>query len=220
MAPSSIDHSAAELNASSTAPHALAWLPNALTLGRIAFIPVLIWGILALGGSIQTVLNAPILVLILFIILAFTDFLDGYLARKWQVTSDFGRMLDPIADKLLVAGSLIAFMISFGPVWYVVLPSTAIIFRDIFISGTREHAALSGRVMAPTKLAKWKTAAEMLAIFLLLVGIGTREVLPISGLIPSISGVSMKFGLGLLWLAAALSWATGWHYVRLAMRKP
>lgn len=196
--------------------HKLHWLPNALTLGRIAVIPILMWGILALGGNIKSSLNAPVLVILLFIACAFTDFLDGYLARKWNISTDFGRMLDPIADKLLVAGCLIAFMISFGAYWYVLIPSVAIIFRDIFISGTREHAALAGKVMPPTNLAKWKTASEMLAILLIIIAISTREVLPISEIIPGISGHAMNIGLGFLWLAAALSVYTGLHYIRAA----
>ncbi|PHR55668.1 MAG: CDP-diacylglycerol--glycerol-3-phosphate 3-phosphatidyltransferase [Robiginitomaculum sp.] len=203
---------------SSQSRHKFYWLPNALTLSRIAVIPILIWGILALGGNIESALNGPFLVVFIFIVCAFTDFLDGYLARKWGLVSDFGRMLDPIADKLLVAGCLIAFMISFGPIWYVLVPSIAIIFRDIFISGTREHAALSGITMPPTNLAKWKTAAEMLAILLLLIGISTREMLPISGMIPEISGYAMKAGLGCLWLAAFLSVYTGLHYIRAAFK--
>ena len=202
----------------SAARHKFYWLPNALTLGRIALIPLLMWGIMVVGGNIDNIANMPLLVLGLFIICALSDFLDGYLARKWELASDFGRMLDPIADKLLVAGCLIAFNISFGPVWYVLIPSIAIIFRDIFISGTREHAALAGTVMPPTNLAKFKTAFEMLAILLLIIGVGTRAVLPISGMIPEISGYAMKAGLFCLWLAAALSLYTGLHYVKAAFK--
>ncbi len=203
----------------SAAPrHKYYWLPNALTLGRIALIPLLMWGIMVVGSNIDNIANVPVLVLGLFILCAFSDFLDGYLARKWKLVSNFGRMLDPIADKLLVAGCLIAFNISFGPIWYVLFPSVAIIFRDIFISGTREHAALEGKVMPPTNLAKWKTAFEMLAIFLLIVGIGTRAVLPISGMIPEISSLTMKAGLTCLWLAATLSLYTGLHYVKAAFK--
>lgn len=191
--------------------HKFHWLPNALTLGRIALIPVLIWGILAVGGNFLGPLNAPHLVITLFVLCAITDFLDGYLARKWDLVSDFGRMLDPIADKLLVAGCLIAFMINFGAIWYIIVPSVAIIFRDIFISGTREHAANSGIILPPTKLAKWKTAAEMLAIFLLLLGMGIGSNI-------NMSALSTHVGLAFLWLAACLSLYTGLHYIRAAFR--
>jgi len=97
-----------------------------------------------------------------------TDYFDGYWARKWNVTSDFGRMIDPIADKLLVAGSLIAICVAINGMWQFMVPALAIIGRDILVSGAREHAALKSRVMPPTKLAKWKTASEMFAIALII----------------------------------------------------
>ncbi len=188
--------------------HTFYWLPNALTLGRIALIPILIGGILAVGHNLQNPFNAPKFVITLFAICALTDFLDGYFARKWNLVSDFGRMLDPIADKLLVAGCLIAFMINFGPHWWFIAPSIAIIFRDIFISGTREHAANSNIILPPTKLAKWKTAAEMLAIFLFLLTFNTNEN----------AHIFTHIGLGFLWLAACLSLYTGLHYIRATFR--
>jgi CDP-diacylglycerol--glycerol-3-phosphate 3-phosphatidyltransferase len=198
--------------------HPLGWLPNALTVGRIALVPILIWGILAVGSNAHTPLNAPILLPILFIFCAFTDFLDGFFARKWELVSDFGRMLDPIADKLMVAGCLIALNINFGTIWYILIPTILIIFRDIFVSGLREHAALSGRKMPPTSLAKWKTAAEMLAIFLLLFAVSSRSVLPISESILQFSTLCMRAGCALLWIAAILSAFTGLHYYKAAMR--
>jgi len=201
-----------------TPRHKLYWLPNALTLGRITAVPLLMWSIIAVGDNMNSLVNAPILLLLLFILCAVTDFLDGYLARRWELVSAFGRMLDPIADKLLVAGCLIALNISFGPVWYVLIPSIAIIFRDIFISGTREHAANAGIILSPTTLAKWKTAAEMLAILFFLIGISTRSVMPISANIGDISIIASKAGIALLWLAASLSIYTGWHYIRETFR--
>jgi len=201
-----------------TPRHKMHWLPNALTLGRIVVVPLLMWSILAVGDNIPTFVNSPILLILLFILCAITDFFDGYLARKWKIVSAFGRMLDPIADKLLVAGCLIALNVSFGPVWYVLIPSTAIIFRDIFISGTREHAANAGIILSPTMLAKWKTTAEMLAILLLLIGISTHSLMPIAAEINNLSVMASKSGIALLWLAAALSLYTGWHYIKATLR--
>ncbi len=198
--------------------HKFYWLPNALTIGRIIIIPFLMWGILAVGSNISSLANAPILLLLLFVLCGATDFLDGYLARKWALVSAFGRMLDPIADKLLVAGCLIALNISFGPIWYVLIPSVIVIFRDIFISGTREHAANAGIVLSPTKLAKWKTAAEMLAILLFLIGVSTRSVMPVSANIGDVSILASKAGIALLWLAAILSAYTGYYYVKETFR--
>lgn len=201
-----------------TPRHKLYWLPNALTLGRIAAVPLLMWSIIAVGDNMNSLVNAPILLLLLFILCTVTDFLDGFLARRWELVSAFGRMLDPIADKLLVAGCLIALNISFGPVWYVLIPSVAIIFRDIFISGTREHAANAGIILSPTTLAKWKTTAEMLAILFFLIGISTRSVMPVSANIGDISILASKAGIATLWLAATLSVYTGWHYIRETLR--
>jgi phosphatidylglycerophosphate synthase len=127
-------------------------------------------------------------------------------------------MIDPIADKLLVAGCLIAFMIAAQGQWVFLVPGLAIVFRDVLVSGAREHAALTGRVMPPTKLAKWKTAFEMLAIAALIVWILARAYLPIDSLIPDIASVARVTGLTLLWLAAVLSVYTGSLYLRAALR--
>ena len=182
-------------------PH-LAWVPNALTMGRIIFIPVLIGAILTFGTP-KAFLGA-IALFALFIILILTDFLDGFFARRWHVTSNFGRMIDPIADKLFVAGLLITFAIITQGAWWILAPSLIIIGRDIFISGLREHVALEGIVMAPTQLAKWKTATEMAAITALLIWLLTSQTLQIANII----------GIALLWIAAALSAYTGLHYAR------
>ena len=182
-------------------PH-LAWVPNALTMGRIIFIPVLIGAILTFGTP-KAFLGA-ITLFALFIVLILTDFLDGFFARRWHVTSNFGRMIDPIADKLFVAGLLITFAIITQGAWWILAPSLIIIGRDIFISGLREHVALEGIVMAPTQLAKWKTATEMAAITALLIWLLTSQTLQIAYII----------GIALLWIAAALSAYTGLHYAR------
>ena len=182
-------------------PH-LAWVPNALTMGRIIFIPVLIGAILTFGTP-KAFLGA-ITLFALFIVLILTDFLDGFFARRWHVTSNFGRMIDPIADKLFVAGLLITFAIITQGAWWILAPSLIIIGRDIFISGLREHVALEGIVMAPTQLAKWKTATEMAAITALLIWLLTSQTLEIAHII----------GITLLWIAAALSAYTGLHYAR------
>ena len=196
----------------------LAWVPNALTLGRIAFIPVLITAILTYGTDHSFLGTA--LLLCLFIVLVLTDFLDGFLARRWGVTSDFGRMLDPIADKLFVAGLLICFAILTQGVWWILAPTLVIIGRDIFISGLREHAAHEGIVMAPTKLAKWQTAIEMLAIAILLVWVLSGQWLPVSEQIGMLVDKTRAIGTTLLWIAAALSAYTGLHYARSALKKP
>ena len=121
--------------------HSLYWLPNALTVSRIISIPFIIWGVLSIAYSWGGFLSKAWVVGGLFVLAAITDFLDGYFARRWNLVSDFGRMIDPIADKLLVAGCLIAFCIVSNGHWTFLTPALLIIGRDILVSGVREHAA-------------------------------------------------------------------------------
>jgi len=185
--------------------HRLYWVPNALTLSRIASIPFLIYGILHVAQTGSSYSLWAWVISLVFLYAMASDFLDGYWARKWNLVSDFGRMIDPIADKLLVAGCLIAFAIVTKGHWMVLIPAAAVIFRDILVSGAREHAALAGRAMPPTQLAKWKTACEMLAIAILIYWV-------IRG------GLSLHIGQAFLWLAAILSVYTGSLYVRAALK--
>lgn len=205
-----------DLNAS--ARHPLFWVPNALTIARILLIPVFIIGILSLEFGWDSPFGRLFVLGPLFAIAAFTDWLDGFLARRWNVVTGFGRMIDPIADKLLVAGCLIAFMIATRGHWMFLAPGLIIIGRDILVSGAREHAALTGRVMTPTQLAKWKTAFELLAIAALIVWILAKAYLPIDAVIPDIATAARYAGLALLWLAATLSAYTGSLYLRDAVR--
>lgn len=200
-------------------PHPLGFLPNVLTIGRILSIPVLVTGILMMESGSPLFIARPSVLIALFIIAIFTDFLDGFLARRWNVVSDFGRMIDPIADKLFVAGTLIAFAIATNGAWYIMVPALAIIGRDILVAGAREHAALSGRVMPPTKLAKFKTAAEMGGLLVLLLWLSAQKLLPIDSIIPPFVEYSGMVGLGLIWIAAALSVYTGSLYLRAAIAK-
>lgn len=197
--------------------HALWWVPNALTIGRILTIPILMAGILAFGLRVESVFASVPLIAIVFLAAATTDWLDGFLARRWKVVSGFGRMIDPIADKLLVAGCLIALMIVAQGSWIFMVPAVGIIFRDILVSGSREHAALTGRVMPPTKLAKWKTAFEMAAIAALILWTVGRSTLPFDEAVPAIKDGAKLVGLALLWLAAVLSVYTGSLYLRAAV---
>lgn len=197
--------------------HSLWWVPNALTIGRILTVPILMAGILALGLQEESRLASIPVVVGLFIAATATDWLDGYLARKWKVVSGFGRMIDPIADKLLVAGCLIALCIVARGSWIFLVPAVAIIFRDILVSGAREHAALTGKIMPPTKLAKWKTAFEMAAVAALIVWVIGLAVLPFADIVPQITKLAHNAGLTMLWIAASLSVYTGSLYLRAAV---
>ncbi len=202
-----------------TAPrHRFYWLPNALTISRIFSIPLIIWGILSIANDWGGFLAKAWVLGGLFGLACLTDFLDGYFARRWNLVSGFGRMIDPIADKLLVAGCLIAFSIISNGQWFILTPALLIIGRDILVSGVREHAALSSKVMPPTSLAKWKTACEMLAIAALLLWIIFKAYLPLGEAVSSWALGAMNAGVLLLWLAAILSVYTGSLYLRAAIK--
>ena len=205
--------------AATAQPHPLGFIPNVLTIGRILMIPFIVGGIVLLANGQQNFLGRPSILLSLFFIAVLTDFLDGFLARRWEVVSDFGRMIDPIADKLLVAGCLIGFCVITQGDPFIMVPALAIIGRDILVSGAREHAALSGRAMPPTKLAKWKTACEMLGIGVLIFWAACRNVIPVDTFMPALVEWSGIIGLVLIWLAAVLSVYTGSLYLRAALAK-
>ena len=180
-------------------------LPNILTYGRIAAIPVVVGCIYA-----QSILDQPLwlrwLAVAIFIAAAVTDYLDGYYARIWNQQSAFGRMLDPIADKLLVASCLLMLaadgIIHGWSLWAAIV----ILCREILVSGLREYLAAL-RVSVPvTKLAKWKTTVQLVAIGFLLAGPAGDEVLPL----PAVSMI----GLALLWASAILTMYTGYDYFR------
>ncbi len=175
-------------------------IPNYLTYFRIAIIPALILVFLLadMFGNWGYYISA-----FLFALAGVTDWLDGYAARIWQAQSNIGRFLDPIADKLLVATCLLLM------VWTKqadLLPAIAIVCREILVSGLREYLA-EIRISVPvSKLAKFKTAAQMLAIFLLLLGGGNQE------------GFCSIIGHILLWVAAILTLITGYAYMKIGMK--
>ena len=140
----------------------------------------------------------------LFLYASITDFLDGYLARAWNASSNLGRFLDPIADKLLVATALILLV---GADRAPILPAIAILAREILVSGLREFL-MELRVPLPVStLAKYKTAVQMTAIYLLLLSHGGPAFLPIDAI-----------GQGMLWIAALLTLVTGYAYFRTGLK--
>src|ERR1700674_5300494 len=146
--------------------------------------------------------------LAIFIAAAITDFLDGYFARSLGQQSSFGRMLDPIADKLLVASCLLMLAADetiTGPsLW----ASIVILCREILVSGLREYLAAL-RVSVPvTKLAKWKTTIQLVAIGFLIAGEAGEQIIPATTLI----------GIVLLWMSAIFTIYTGWDYFRAGIR--
>jgi cardiolipin synthase len=178
-------------------------VPNLLTYGRIAAVPVVV-ACFTLPGLPSN--GSRWLALVIFIAAAITDFLDGYLARAWQQQSSLGRMLDPIADKLLVSACLLVLVAE--PEHTIggadVIAAVIILSREILVSGLREYLA-ELRVGVPvTWLAKWKTAAQLVAVSFLIVGPAGDLVLPFTTLI----------GRLLLWVSAILTLYTGYDYFR------
>ncbi|NEV78445.1 CDP-diacylglycerol--glycerol-3-phosphate 3-phosphatidyltransferase [Rhodopseudomonas sp. BR0C11] len=178
-------------------------LPNILTYARIAAIPVVVGCIFA-----QSILGGPLalrwVALAVFIAAAITDFLDGHFARIWDQQSAFGRMLDPIADKLLVASCLLMLAADSIIHGWTLWAAIVILCREILVSGLREYLAAL-RVSVPvTRLAKWKTTGQLVAIGFLLAGEAGDEVLPFT----------TEIGVSLLWLSALLTMYTGYDYFR------
>lgn len=181
-------------------------LPNLLTLSRIAAVPLLV-----LLAAIQAPW-ADLGACAVFSIAAITDYFDGKIARERQLISAFGRMLDPIADKLLVAAALMLLAGLSRLSLLGLLPAIVIMLREILVSGLREYLAGLAVGLPVTRLAKWKTGVQMTALGVLLAGDTGASVIGL-GLLP-VSAV----GEALLWLAAILTLVTGWDYLRAGLR--
>jgi cardiolipin synthase len=182
-------------------------LPNILTYARIVAVPVvaacLYWQAL-LGGGLWLRWAA----LVIFIAAGITDYLDGYFARAWHQQTALGRMLDPIADKLLVATCLLMLAVDGTIAGWSLWAAIIILCREILVSGLREFLA-ELRVSVPvTQLAKWKTVGQMVAVGFLLAGRAGDLVVP----------VVTPVGLALLWLSALLTLYTGWDYFRAGVK--
>jgi cardiolipin synthase len=176
-------------------------LPNLLTYGRILAVPVVV---ACLFWYDQLWMRWAALAV--FAAAAITDYFDGYLARIWGEQSAWGRMLDPIADKLLVSACLLMLaatgMIQSWSLWAAII----ILSREILVSGLREFLA-GIRISVPvSRLAKWKTTAQLIAMGFLIAGPAGDMVLP--------AGWTRLIGLVLLWVAALLTIFTGWDYLK------
>jgi len=182
-------------------------LPNLLTYARIAAVPVVV-GLLYWQSIFGGGLWLRWVALAVFAGAAVTDILDGYLARMWSQQSSLGRMLDPIADKLLVASCLLMLAAEETIRGWTLLAAVVILCREILVSGLREYLA-ELRVSVPVStLAKWKTVGQLVAIGFLIAGEAGDRVLP----------VTTEVGILLLWLSALLTLYTGWDYMRAGLR--
>ena len=181
-------------------------LPNLLTLSRIAAIPLLV---------VLVALRMPVtdfIACVVFGIAAITDYFDGKLARERHQLSNLGRMLDPIADKLLVGAVLMMLVgtsrLRAGGLY----PAIVIMLREILVSGLREYLAGIRIGLPVTRLAKWKTGFQMGALGTLLAGNSSAVILHIPWLPVEVIGEAM------LWVAAALTLFTGWDYLTAGLR--
>ncbi len=181
-------------------------LPNVLTLSRIAAIPVLVV-LVALRAA-----PADLAACVVFSAAAVTDYYDGKLARTRRQTSDFGRMLDPIADKLLVGAALMMLAGEQRLSHWGLFPAIVILLREILVSGLREYLAGIRVGLPVTPLAKWKTGFQMGALGTLLAGDSAATFLRLSFLPVSAIGEIM------LWVAAVLTLMTGWDYLMAGLR--
>jgi cardiolipin synthase len=181
-------------------------LPNLLTLSRIAAIPLLV---------ISVAINSPMADLAacaIFSAAAITDYFDGWLARARRQQSDLGRMLDPIADKLLVGAALMLLVGQDRLSCVGLYPAIVIMLREILVSGLREYLAGIKVGLPVARLAKWKTGFQMGALGILLAGKTTAKLLHIGFIPVPLIGESM------LWIAAAITVVTGWDYLMAGLR--
>ncbi|MCL7463844.1 CDP-diacylglycerol--glycerol-3-phosphate 3-phosphatidyltransferase [Phaeovulum sp. NW3] len=195
-------------------------LPNILTVLRLIAAP----GVAVMFLYFQRPW-ADWFALALFITAAVTDWFDGYLARAWKQESRFGAMLDPIADKAMVVIALVIITGYSGMNPWLILPVTVILFREVFVAGLREFLGADSGKLKVTKLAKWKTTAQMVAIAVLFLGTGLaflerRPPRAGEGDLPtgaSLADLATHFGLALIWIAAILTAITGWDYFRKSL---
>ncbi|MGR3544622.1 CDP-diacylglycerol--glycerol-3-phosphate 3-phosphatidyltransferase [Brevirhabdus sp.] len=210
-------------------------LPNILTVLRLLAAP----GVAVMFLYFDRPL-ADWLALILFVGAAITDWFDGHLARSWKQESKFGAMLDPIADKVMVVIALVVIVGNSGMVGWLVWPATMILFREVFVSGLREFLGAQAGLLRVTRLAKWKTTAQMVSIAVIFLGTGLEQLhlnlyyaadprayqaaldngaAEWNPIWLSLQGgwYAGLMGIGLLWIAALLTLLTGIDYLRKAL---
>ncbi|MBT0958003.1 CDP-diacylglycerol--glycerol-3-phosphate 3-phosphatidyltransferase [Alphaproteobacteria bacterium KMM 3653] len=210
-------------------------LPNILTLLRLLAAPCVAFAFLFLGRPF-----ADWVALILFCGAAFTDFLDGLLARAWKQETKLGAMLDPIADKMMVLVALTVLTALYGLSPGLLIPAVIIIFREVFVSGLREFLGDTAGTLKVTKLAKWKTTVQLVAIAVLLsqgifehqiynrsfgmdaalfdaILAGTTEDTVGLTTMAAARDLAVKGGIAMLWIAAVLTAITGADYLIKAL---
>ena len=177
-------------------------IPNILTIGRIIIVPIFVLTFFIPG------LFGDLIPFFLFALASFTDYLDGLLARMFKEESKLGELLDPIADKILVAAALILLVMNGTIKNYEVIAAIIILTREILISGLREFLAKGSIPMQVTSLSKLKTFIQMISIAILLTGESGKKIINFQDY------NAQTIGIILLWLSAALTLFTGYEYMR------
>jgi len=177
-------------------------IPNILTIGRNILVPIFIFTFYLPGFL------GDLIPFIIFLLASFTDFLDGLLARLYKEESKLGELLDPIADKIIVATALVLLVMNNIINNYEVIAAIIILTREILISGLREFLAKVQVNMPVTKLARFKTFIQMFAIAILLTGNSGNKLVNFGDY------NTHSIGIILLWIAAFLTLYTGYDYVK------
>ena len=177
-------------------------IPNILTIGRIIIVPIFIFTFFLPGFF------GDLIPFFLFVLASFTDYLDGLLARLFKEESKLGELLDPIADKIIVAAALILLVMNGTIKNYEVIAAIIILTREILISGLREFLAKTSVSIQVTSLSKLKTLLQMLSIAILLTGESGNKLINFQDY------NAQTIGIILLWLSAFLTLYTGYDYVR------
>ena len=177
-------------------------IPNILTIGRIIIVPIFVLAFFIPGFF------GDLIPFFLFVLASFTDYLDGLLARIFKEESRLGELLDPIADKIIVAAALILLVMNGTIKNYEVIAAIIILTREILISGLREFLAKTSVSIQVTSLSKLKTLLQMLSIAILLTGESGNKLINFQDY------NAQTIGIILLWLSAFLTLYTGYDYVR------
>lgn len=177
-------------------------LPNILTLSRIFAVPILVGLLWYPGWEL-----GYLLAFALYCLMGITDYFDGYLARAQGTVSKMGIFLDPIADKIMIAAVILMLVATRDIAGWHVIAAIVILIREIAVSGLREFLAELRVSMPVTKLAKWKTTFQLIALGALILA----GAFPVEAWIKHVGLVS-------LWAAAALTVITGWDYLRVGIK--
>ncbi|SFJ06040.1 CDP-diacylglycerol--glycerol-3-phosphate 3-phosphatidyltransferase [Aerobium aerolatum] len=182
-------------------------LPNMLTYARILAVPLIVL-CFYMEGRVRPTDWWRWVAVGIFVVASITDYFDGYIARIWEQTSNIGKMLDPIADKLLVSAALLLLAYDRTIDKWTLWAAIIILCREILVSGLREYLAALKVSVPVTQLSKWKTTIQLVAIGFLLAGPAGDQILP----------YTTEIGIALLWVSAIVTLYTGYDYFRAGLK--